>query len=165
MDIIVFKRKLWVGIITKKIFSFGMHLQLQLDKASILGGTIEQIKQLEERLKTLENQQKKRKNDQETVVSAYPNKQPRLVLCSNDQIDTSSSDDTNLDQQSEVPEIEVRTSCDGNVLLRLHCSKRKGIIKEILCEVEKLGLCIINSNAMPFGDSTLHISLIAQVTN
>lgn len=137
---------------------------MQLDKASILGGTIEQIKQLEERLKTLEKQQKKRKNE-ETVVSAYPNKQPRLVVSSNDHIYTSSPDDTNLDQQSSAaPEIEVRTSCDGNLLLRVHCSKRTGLIKEILCEVEKLGLCIINSSAMPFGDSTLHISVIAQVT-
>ena len=133
-------------------------LQLQLDKGSILKGTIDYLEKLEERLRTFEKTEQKTKKHDESVVSIHAK---RHQLSSSD--DASSSDenfDSSIDQSQFV--IEVR-SCNGNVVLKVCCKKRTGIITEILCEVEKLELCIINISATPFEDTTLHVNVVAQL--
>jgi hypothetical protein len=130
-----------------------------LDKASVLGGAIKYLEQLEERIKLLEDE--KRRKHEESVNLSSISKRPRFA--SSDE--TSSSDgnsDSTLYQSS--PEIEVRTS-DTNVLVRVYCKKRSGIIKEILCQIEKLHLCIISSSVIPFGGISLNITVIAQVSS
>ncbi|KAM7474193.1 hypothetical protein LguiB_021436 [Lonicera macranthoides] len=61
-----------------------------------------------------------------------------------------------------LPEVEA-SFCDKDVLIRIHCEKRKGVIEKPVAEVEKLQLLVINSSAMSFGSSALDITIIAQM--
>ncbi|KAJ9171103.1 hypothetical protein P3X46_019151 [Hevea brasiliensis] len=126
----------------------------KMDKASVLGDAIKYMKQLQERVKVLEEQTKKR-----TVESVVLVKKSQLSAD-----DDSSSCDENSDggSDSALPEIEARVS-DKDVLIRIHCDKQQGIVPKILDEVENLNLSIINSSVLPFGNSTLDITIIAQM--
>jgi UTP:GlnB (protein PII) uridylyltransferase len=125
---------------------------MQMDKASVLGDAIKYLKQLQERVKTLEEQAAKR-----TVESVVLVKKTRI---SADDDTTKSDHHQNSDQP--LPEIEARVS-EKNVLIRIHCENRKGCAAKILSEMEELGLTILNSSVLPFGNSTLDITVIAQV--
>ncbi|KAK1359153.1 Basic helix-loop-helix transcription factor [Heracleum sosnowskyi] len=118
----------------------------KMDKASVLGDAIKYLKQLQEKVKTLEEQTRRKS----TESVALANK--------------SSSDDraASIPVEESLPEIEVRIS-DKDILIRIHCEKRKGVIEKTLAEIEKFQLSIINSTAMTFGTSTLDITIIAKM--
>ncbi|XWS29641.1 hypothetical protein CRYUN_Cryun24cG0046900 [Craigia yunnanensis] len=126
----------------------------KMDKASVLGDAIKHVKQLQERLKVLEEQTKKR------IVQS-------VVFVKKSQVsadDESSSCEENFDGPSSdaaLPEIEARVS-DDDVLIRIHCEKQKGLVAKILSEIENLHLSVVNSNVLPFGNSTLDMTIIAQ---
>ncbi|XVF15351.1 hypothetical protein REPUB_Repub09cG0144600 [Reevesia pubescens] len=124
------------------------------DKASILGDSIKYLKQLQERVKTLEEQVAKR-----TVESVIFVKKTQIYAD-----DETSSSDENFDSKSNkpFPEIEARVS-DKDVLIRIHCEKNKGCISNIINEVENLHLSVLNSNVLPFGQATLDITIVAQM--
>ncbi|KAF5463190.1 hypothetical protein F2P56_019126 [Juglans regia] len=126
----------------------------KMDKASVLGDAIKYLKQLQERVKILEEQAAMK-----TTKSVVSVKKARLSADD----DISSSDD-NSDSHSEhpLPEIEARVS-GKNVLIRIHCDKSKGCAAKILSETEKLDLTIISSNVLPFGNSTLNVTVVAQM--
>lgn len=128
----------------------------KLDKASVLGGAIKYLKQLEERIKMLEDEKERKQEESAANIS----KRTRLV--SSDETSSSSDENSEITLDPPSPEIEVRIS-DTNVLVRVYCEKRNGIIKEILGEVEKLHLGIISSSVIPFGSTTLNITVIAQL--
>ncbi|CAN1815423.1 Transcription factor bHLH25 [Linum perenne] len=120
-----------------------------MDKASVLGDAIKYLKQLQERAKTLEEQVNKK-----TIESVVYVKKSQL-----------SSTDENSDgssNQSQLPEIEARVS-GKDVMIRIHCEKHKGCLPKLLSEIEKLHLNVMNSNVLPFGSSTLDITVVAQV--
>ncbi|XVF59176.1 hypothetical protein PTKIN_Ptkin07bG0254500 [Pterospermum kingtungense] len=126
----------------------------KMDKASVLGDAIKYVKQLQERLKVLEEQTKKR-----TVESVVFVKKSQVSAD-----DESSSCEGNSDGHSSdaaLPEIEVRVS-DNDVLIRIHCDNQKGFMAKILSEVEDLHLSIVNSSVLPFGNSTLDMTIIAK---
>ncbi|KAF5190795.1 Transcription factor bhlh [Thalictrum thalictroides] len=126
----------------------------KMDKASVLGDSIKYLKQLQEKVKLLEEQTSKK--TMESVVSVR-----KFQLVSDD--DTSSTDENFINCSEEpLPEIEARVS-DKNVLLRIHCEKRKGILVKTLAVIEQLNLSVLNSNSTPFGTSTLDITVIAQM--
>lgn len=131
---------------------------MQMDKASVLGDAIKYLKQLQERVNILEEQTAAKKT-METVVFV---KKTRISI---DDIDTSSSDE-NADSHSDepLPEVEARIS-EKNVLIRIYCEKRKGCTAKILSEIEKLHLTITTSSVLPFGNSTLDMTVVAQVIN
>ncbi|KAJ8640794.1 hypothetical protein MRB53_017488 [Persea americana] len=123
------------------------------DKASILGDAIKFVKQLQERVKTLEETAKK------TMES--------VVFVKKSQIydeDNLSSPYEHVDSHSNesLPEIEVRVY-DQNILIRIHCKKQKGLLVKTLAEIEKFQLSVINTNVMPFSSSALDITVIAQM--
>ncbi|XVE86931.1 hypothetical protein DITRI_Ditri18aG0074700 [Diplodiscus trichospermus] len=124
------------------------------DKNSVLGEAIKYMKQLQERVNTLEEQVAKKKVESVIFVR-------KTQIYADD--DTSSSDE-NFDSQSNkpFPEIEARVS-DKDVLIRIHCEKNKGCIPNIINEVEKLHLSVLNSNVLPFGQATHDITIVAQV--
>lgn len=129
-----------------------------MDKASVLGDAIKYVKQLQESVKVLEEQTKKR-----TVESVVFVKKSQLVSYDDD----TSSCDENFDRRSSdesLPEIEARVS-EKDVLIRIHCENQKGFVVKILSEIEKLQLSVANSSVLPFGKSTLDITIIAQVCN
>ncbi|KAL2343889.1 hypothetical protein Fmac_005174 [Flemingia macrophylla] len=90
------------------------------DKASVLGDAIKYLKQLQEKVRALEEEQNMNKNVESVVIV----KKSQL-----------SSDVTNsfseYDGQFDVgaPEIEARF-CERNVLIRVHCGKSKGMDME-----------------------------------
>ena len=64
---------------------------------------------------------------------------------------------------SEVlPEVEAR-GLGKEVLIRIYCEKRKGIILKLLALLKDLHLSIASSSVLPFGNSILNIIIIAQV--
>ncbi|XP_024027042.1 transcription factor bHLH18 [Morus notabilis] len=132
----------------------------KMDKASVLGDAIKYVKELQERMKTLEEQNKKR-----TVESVVFVKKSQLMISSTDD-DTSSSNDSHDSHSDEVllPEIEARVS-EKDVLIRIHCEKQKGFMVKMLSEIEKLHLSIVNTSVLPFGNSTFDITVIAQMEN
>lgn len=125
-----------------------------MDKASVLGDSIKYVKQLQERVKVLEEQTKKR-----TVESVVFVKKSQL---STDEESSTCNEIFDKCSDKALPEIEAKVS-DKDVLIRIHCEKQKGFLVKILSEIERLHLSIVNSSALPFGNSTLDITIIAQV--
>ncbi|PON48699.1 Basic helix-loop-helix transcription factor [Parasponia andersonii] len=133
----------------------------KMDKASVLGDAIKYVKQLQERVNILEEQTKKR-----TVESVVFVKKSHVSADDQD----SSSCDQNFDGRSHdqddhqaLPEIEARVS-EKDVLMRIHCEKQKGVAVKILSEIEKLDhLSVVNTSVLPFGNSTLDVTIIAKM--
>lgn len=129
---------------------------LQIDKASVLGEAANYIKQLQERVKTLE--EKVIEKDGEAIVSVDRSR-PRF-----DEESSSSGDDNFADYNNEsLPEIEVRIS-ETEVFLRIQSNKKiPGMAVKMLSDIEKLHMTIISSSVMPFSNNSLLITVIAQV--
>lgn len=134
-----------------------------MDKASVLGDAIKYLKQLQEKVKNLE-EQINRKRTMESVVYVK-----KYELCAHDADYSSSNENISGAGTGEpvinepLPEIEARLS-EKNVLIRIHCEKRKGILDKTLAEIEKLEhLSVTNSSVMSFGSSVLDMTIIAEV--
>ncbi|KAH0934732.1 hypothetical protein HID58_011849 [Brassica napus] len=115
------------------------------DKASVLGGTIKYLKHLQDRVRFLEEQASQR-----TIESVVYLNKSRLSVA-----------DTELERIA-LPEIEARSS-GKNVLIRVHCERRKGVVEITMAEIEKLKLTVINSSVITFGSSSLHLTIISQM--
>ncbi|KAL2962574.1 hypothetical protein AAZX31_17G151400 [Glycine max] len=124
----------------------------KMDKATVLEDAIKYVKQLQERVKTLEEQAVDK-----TVESAVFVK--RSVVFAG--VDSSSSDE-NSDQS--LPEMEARIS-GKEVLIRIHCDKNSGGAAAILRELEKHYLTVQSSSFLPFGNNTLDITIVAKMNN
>lgn len=125
-----------------------------MDKASVLGDAIKYVKELQERVKTLEEQTKKR-----TVESVVFVKKSQLST--DDELSSDEISDNTFD--SPLPEIEAR-ACDKDVLIRIHFEKQKGLLPKIINEVEGFQLSILNTSVVPFGNSTFDLTIIALVS-
>ncbi|XP_050205362.1 transcription factor bHLH19 [Mercurialis annua] len=132
----------------------------KMDKASVLEDAVKYMKNLQQRVKTLEDQSTMK--SMESVVFVKKSK----VYVDDDQSSSSTvHDDINSDEkrdQLQLPDIEARVS-DRNVLIKIHCEKRKGCIVKILYVMEKFHLNVINSSVIPFGNSTLDVTIVAQM--
>ncbi|XP_057730829.1 transcription factor bHLH18-like [Arachis stenosperma] len=122
----------------------------KMDKASVLGDAIKYLKQLQEKVKILEEQVAEK-----TVESAIFVK--RSILFAED---NGSSSEENPDQK--IPEIEARIS-GKDVLIRIHCDKHSGIVPKIINEIEKHDLSVQSSSFLPFGNNSLDITIVAQM--
>ncbi|KAI3958790.1 hypothetical protein MKX01_023466 [Papaver californicum] len=129
----------------------------KMDKASVLGDAVKYLKQLQEKVKTLEEQTTKK-----TVESVIFLKKTQIYADDNDLSSSNENSVTGSIYNEPLPEIEARVS-HKNVLIRIHCEKRKGVFVKILSQIEKLHLSIMNSNAIPFDDSSLAITVTAQM--
>ncbi|KAK6254045.1 hypothetical protein QUC31_015765 [Theobroma cacao] len=126
----------------------------KMDKASALADAIKYLKQLQEKVKTLEEQTRKK-----TIESVVFVKKSQLFA---DSDDFSSDQNFSGPFDEPLPEIEARF-CDKSVLIRIHCEKRKGLPEKIMSQIEKCHLTVINSNVMTFGSSALDITIVAQM--
>ena len=131
---------------------------------SVLGSTIEYVHHLKDRLKTL--QQKKEHHHfagsgsgSGTAESESP--PPSDVQCCT--TGTGSKDDAAVNKSDdESPKIEVDVR-GKTILLRVVCRQKKGVLIMVLTELENHGLSIINTNVVPFAESSLNITITAQV--
>ncbi|TKY65315.1 Transcription factor bHLH25 [Spatholobus suberectus] len=119
------------------------------DKANVLREAVKYVKQLQERVKELENQKRK-----ECVDSVILMK--KTLLCTNDQATHRCVE--------ELPEVKV-TVLDKEVLIGIHCEKEKKSLLKILSLLNDLHLSLTSTSALPFGTTTLKITIIAQVQN
>ncbi|CAI9286994.1 unnamed protein product [Lactuca saligna] len=122
----------------------------RMDKASVLGDAIEYTKILQEKVKILEEQTQNKANIQSVKFE---------VVVDGGEI---SSSEKISGVPEKLPEVEARFS-GKNVLIRVHCEKKTGVVENTLAEIEKLHLSVICSNAMIFANSALHITIIAQM--
>lgn len=108
-------------------------------------------------MKILEEQTKKR--NIESVVFV---KKSQLFVDGHGDNSISGKNFSSDPLDEHLPEIEARF-CDKNVLIKIHCEKRKGVLKKSIAEIEMRHLTVTNSSAITFGSSALDITIIAQV--
>uniref|UniRef100_A0A7N0VDM6 BHLH domain-containing protein n=1 Tax=Kalanchoe fedtschenkoi TaxID=63787 RepID=A0A7N0VDM6_KALFE len=125
------------------------------DKGTVLADATKYVKQLQERIKTLEKQIKSRTMMESAVVVK------KTLLAMND-INKPGFFTKRTLPEEPLPEIEVRF-CGKKVLLKVHCNSKKGITEKILSELAKLNLTVLNSSVLAFGSSALDITILAQV--
>ncbi|KAK3026770.1 hypothetical protein RJ639_040309 [Escallonia herrerae] len=123
----------------------------RMDKASVLGDAIKYLKQLQERVKLLEEQAKKKPEESLVFVDKFQH-------AAENGHDSSSSCNENV----SLPVIEARIS-ENNVLINIHCEKQNGFLVKLLREIEKLHLSVVNSNVMPFGNHAMDVTIAAQM--
>jgi hypothetical protein len=95
-------------------------------------GTINHVKQLQKRVKELEQQNKR-------------GKEPMIIL-----------------HNELLPYVKAKV-LDKNILFYITCEKQNGIELKILEMLENLHLFVISTSVLPFGSSTLGITIIAKV--
>ncbi|GAA0149385.1 basic helix-loop-helix transcription factor [Lithospermum erythrorhizon] len=117
----------------------------KLDKATLIGDAIEHMKELKERVKILEEGITKKNNHIGSSSSS-----DALVVES-----SQNSSRLNLDIKARVTK--------NNVLIKICCKKQKSIVSKIEHHLELLHLRIVDIRIMPFGDSLVDISILAQM--
>ncbi|KAK2426294.1 transcription factor bHLH18 [Trifolium repens] len=123
----------------------------KMDKASVLGDAIKYMKQLQARLKTLEEQVE----DNKKAGSAVQVKRSIIFTDNNDH-----DDDNN--KKTVLPEIEVRVS-SKDVLIKIQCDKHSGRAATVLGQLENLNLIVQSSNFLPFGNNIVDVTIVAQM--
>ncbi|KAJ1399441.1 Myc-type, basic helix-loop-helix [Sesbania bispinosa] len=133
------------------------------DKAHILREAINYMKQLQERVKELENQNQ-RKTTESTVIFIK-----KSQVCSKEEITSSNSScETNSDSvdrfKKALPQVEARVlEKEKEVLIGIHCEKQKDFVLRIMTLLQNLHLSLASSSVLPFGPSTLKVTIIARM--
>ncbi|XP_039136934.1 transcription factor bHLH18-like [Dioscorea cayenensis subsp. rotundata] len=116
------------------------------DKASLLVSTINYLKELVTKVKSLEQS-----IIDGPVESAMLMKDDKASLITNE---SSSSD----------PLFKIEAKLTGNIIvLKFQCKNLKGLAIKALSEIEKLFLTIIDLSIMPFSSSSLDVVVMAKV--
>lgn len=110
---------------------------------------------MQERVKTLEEEAK-----QKTMQAMVLVKKSHLLP--GDDIPSSDTNCYHKSLYNSLPEVEARI-CDKNVLIRIHCEKRQGVVEQVLAEIEMNHLTTVNTSVLSFGTSSLNITIVAQV--
>ncbi|KAJ1415461.1 Myc-type, basic helix-loop-helix [Sesbania bispinosa] len=123
----------------------------KMDKASIMKNAINYVKYLQKSVKDLQEQNMKRKN-MESVV-CLRNEKSNIVTVAD-----------NYKPLNRSPIIEVRVLAK-DVFIRVVCENRKNVLVKLLAKLEAHNLSVVGSNTIPFGNSTLNITITARVDN
>ncbi|KAJ0233387.1 Myc-type [Hirschfeldia incana] len=115
------------------------------DKITVLDDAISRLKQLQEQIRKLKEEKEATRHMESMVLV----KKPKVFF-----------DEEQFDQP--LPEIEAKVA-QNEVLIRIYCEKSKGSMIEILNTIENLQLRVENSVVLPFGDSILDITVLAQM--
>ncbi|KAL6650744.1 hypothetical protein ACP70R_009669 [Stipagrostis hirtigluma subsp. patula] len=129
----------------------------KMDKATILSDATRYVKELQEKLKALEDGSNCR-----SAKSAADIKKPCITVLSDGGSSSPESSGT-PPARKPLPEIDARFS-EKSVMVRIHCEDGKGVVVRVLAEVEELHLSIIHTNVTPFSACTLIITITAKAT-
>ncbi|XP_074322843.1 transcription factor bHLH25-like [Apium graveolens] len=133
----------------------------KMDKASVLESATKYVKHLEERIRSLEEEIKKKKSLESVVLvkKSQISGSEDGSCCEDDpnSLELSASND-----HEGLPDIEIRKS-ENSILIKIFCEKYKNFLPKLLAEVEKLHLTILNSTALPFGSYAMDITISAQM--
>nr|GMD53833.1 transcription factor bHLH18-like [Ipomoea batatas] len=124
----------------------------KMDKTSVLGDTIKYLRNLQDKVKNMEEQASK-----QTINSNVYVRRSQLLI----EDEGSSYEDSGSGEQS-LPEIETRVS-DRHILLRIYCEKHRGVLTNIFTEVDKFNLSVTNTSVSHFGNLALDITIIAEM--
>ncbi|KAL1213430.1 Transcription factor bHLH19 [Cardamine amara subsp. amara] len=127
------------------------------DKITVLDDAISRMKQLQEQIRKLK-EEKESTREMESMILVKKSK----VMFDDEPYLSSPPSDHITQSDQMLPEIEAKVS-QNDVLVRIHCAKSKGCMIRILNTIEKHQLRIENSIVLPFGDSTLDITVLAQM--
>ncbi|XP_061340054.1 transcription factor bHLH18-like [Gastrolobium bilobum] len=122
------------------------------DKASILQEAINYVKQLQQRIAVLEKETNKK-----SIKSLFINKSH---LCS---VSCETKSNGYYGAYEVLPEVEAR-GLGKEVLIRIHCEKRNGILLKLLALLKNIHLSIASSSILPFGNSIFNIIIVAQMS-
>ncbi|KAJ1266609.1 hypothetical protein BS78_08G165700 [Paspalum vaginatum] len=132
----------------------------KMDKATILGDAVEYVRELQEKVKSLEEDgAHNAPGGSSSIQSAVLVKKP--CHTPGDEAAMVSSHGGG-GEGLQLPEIEARLS-DKSVLLRIHCYNARGLLVRVISEVEQMHLSITHTNVMPFPASTAIITITAKV--
>ena len=130
------------------------YIHVQIDKASVLREAISYVKQLQERITVLE-QEREKENTKSMIC--IKKSHPCSKSC-----ETISNGRRRSNQV--LPDVEaIGLELEKEVLLKIHCEKRRGILLKLLGLLGNIHVSIASSSVLPFGKNTLHITIIAQV--
>lgn len=135
----------------------------KMDKASVLGDAIKYVKQLQDRIKALEQQP-----PEGTVQSVVYLKKEEVCNDDQDAPDKDSSEIKNSSSEQDVtegmlsPQIKIRV-VNRNILIHAHCEKRNGLLLKFLAELAKLQLTVVNASILSFSETNLDMTFNAQM--
>jgi hypothetical protein len=139
----------------------------KMDKASVLGDAIKYVKTLEEKLKTLEEKLPKKRmrslSSKKSGASPETNSASTGGSLGSKPASTKQHDEVVDEDDGSQPEIEAR-KIDKNLLIRMHCEKRKSLLVRSLAELEKMKLVVLNANMLSFSANTVDFTCCAQMT-
>ncbi|KAF3572952.1 hypothetical protein F2Q69_00062816 [Brassica cretica] len=127
------------------------------DKITVLDDAISRLKQLQEQIRKLKEEKEATRHMESMILV----KKSKVFFDEGTFLSSSSSSDHEQFGQP-LPEIEAKVS-QNEVLIRIHCEKSKGRMIDILNTIENFQLRVENSIVLPFGDSILDITILAQM--
>ncbi|XP_048597465.1 transcription factor bHLH19 isoform X1 [Brassica napus] len=128
------------------------------DKITVLDDAISRLKQLQEQIRKLK-EEKEATRHMESMILVNKSK---VFLDEGTFLSSSSSSSDHEQFDQPLPEIEAKVA-QNEVLIRIHCEKSKGSMIDILNTIENFQLRVENSIVLPFGESILDITILAQV--
>jgi hypothetical protein len=132
-----------------------------MDKATILLDATRYLKELQEKLKDVEAG----RSTETLVLVKKPCLHAAAVRDEQDGSSLSALPAGTSTARKRLPEIEVRFSeSEKSVVVRVHCESRKGVVVNVLTEIEELHLSSIHANVMPFTACTWIITIMAKAS-
>jgi len=116
------------------------------------------VKRLKERVRELEEQCKRTRVESVSFVHQRSNNGSDKGTTSSGAVKS----DECYKTSEALPTVEARVF-KKDLLIRIHCKLQNGILIKILDHLNTLDLYTTSNSVMPFGSSTLDISIVAQV--
>uniref|UniRef100_A0A452XEN5 BHLH domain-containing protein n=1 Tax=Aegilops tauschii subsp. strangulata TaxID=200361 RepID=A0A452XEN5_AEGTS len=135
-------------------------LKKVMDKGTILSNATRYVKQLQEKVKSLEVAGGSHRSVETVVLVREPSR--HTAPNSNEGSSLFYSAAQTPASSQRLPEIEAKLS-ENKVMLRILCEiNGKGVVARVLAELEEFHLCIVHNNVMPFTESTVIITTMAK---
>ncbi|WVZ17628.1 hypothetical protein V8G54_010610 [Vigna mungo] len=129
----------------------------KVDKVSVLNKAIEYVKSLEQRVNDLEKENKKRKIESEGCLKVRKRNMVGYEF-------SWSSDACYDDEKASNKCWKVEARVAGkDVLIRVTCEMQRNVVQKLMAKLEAHNLSVVSSNVLPFGNSALTITSIAQM--